>query len=144
MTSNLFDKSLNKMKYTENLPTAEQFFELFETTDWNTKYELSKEELYSALENSWYSISVFDKEQLIGFGRIICDGIVHALILDVIILPDRQSEGVGKKVMDKLVDRCKEHNIRDIQLFCAKDKVGFYNNLGFISRPENDPGMELK
>ena len=29
------------MNYTEKLPTAEQFFELFETTDWNTKYELT-------------------------------------------------------------------------------------------------------
>ena len=72
------------MKYSEKLPIAEHFFELFETTGWNTKYELTKEELYSALKNSWYSIFVFDKDDLIGFGRIICDGIVHALILPVL------------------------------------------------------------
>lgn len=50
------------MKYTEKLPKTEQFFELFKTTGWNTKYELTKEELFTALKNSWYSISVFDKE----------------------------------------------------------------------------------
>ena len=61
------------MKFTEELPTAEQFFELFETTGWNEKYELSKEDLFLALKNSWYSISVFENDQLIGFGRIICD-----------------------------------------------------------------------
>lgn len=131
------------MKYTEQLPKTEQFFELFETTDWNTKYELTKEELYSALKNSWYAISVFDKDNLIGFGRIICDGIVHALILDVIIHPDRQGEGIGKEVMDKLVSKCKKHKVRDIQLFCAKGKIGFYEKLGFESREDHSPGMQL-
>ncbi|MCK5171233.1 MAG: GNAT family N-acetyltransferase [Bacteroidales bacterium] len=126
------------MKYSEKLPTTEQFFDLFETTDWNTKYELTKEELFTALKNSWYSISVFDNEQLIGFGRIICDSIVHALILDVIIIPERQGEGIGKEIMEKLVSECKKHKIRDIQLFSAKDKAGFYEKLGFECRPEDD------
>jgi len=132
------------MKYTEKLPTAEQFFELFDTTGWNTKYELTNEELFAALKNSWYTISVFNNDQLIGFGRIICDGIFHALILDVIILPGRQGEGIGKEVMDKLVSKCKKHKIRDIQLFSAKDKTGFYEKLGFKSRTEHSPGMELE
>jgi ribosomal protein S18 acetylase RimI-like enzyme len=131
------------MKFSEKLPTAEQFFELFETTGWNEKYELSTEELYSALKNSWYSISVFDNNQLIGFGRIICDGIVHALILDVIILPERQGERIGKDVMDRLIAKCKKHKIRDIQLFSAKDKGKFYEKLGFKNRADNSPGMEM-
>ena len=132
------------MKYTEKLPTAEQFFELFETTGWNEKYELGKEELFTALKNSWYSVSVFENEQLIGFGRIICDGIVHALILDVIIHSERQGEGIGKNVMDKLISKCKEHKIRDIQLFSAKNKAGFYEKLGFKNRANNSPGMEME
>ena len=132
------------MNYTENLPTKDQFFELFITTGWNEKYKLNNEELYKALENSWYSISYFENEQLVGFGRIICDGIVHALILDVIIHPDFQGNEIGKNVMNKLVEKCKKHNIRDIQLFSAKDKAGFYEKLGFTYRPENAPGMELK
>jgi len=132
------------MNYTVKKPTPEQFFELFETTGWNSKYELSIDELYTALENSWYIISVFDNDNLIGFGRIICDGVVHALILDVIIHPERQGEGIGKEIMDKLVSKCKKHNIRDIQLFSAKDKAGFYQKLGFERRTEDSPGMQLE
>ena len=132
------------MKYSEKLPTPEQFFELFETTGWNTKYELTKEELFLALKNSWYTISVFDKDDLIGFGRIICDGIVHALLIDVIIHPDHQKKGIGKEIMDKLVAKCKKHKVRDIQLFCAKDQAGFYEKLGFESREDHSPGMQLE
>lgn len=132
------------MIFSEKLPDSDQFFDLFETTGWNTKYELTKDELFLALQNSWFTISVYDKDRLIGFGRIICDGIVHALILDVIIHPERQDEGIGKEVMDKLVEKCKKHKIRDIQLFCAKGKKGFYEKLGFEIRPDDGPGMQLE
>ena len=46
--------------------------------------------------------------------------------------------------MDRLVTKCKKHKIRDIQLFSAKNKAGFYEKLGFKSRAEHSPGMELK
>lgn len=132
------------MKMLEKLPAREPFFSLFETTGWNTKYELTIDELYAALKNSWYCISIYDQNNLVGFGRIICDGVVHALILDVIVLPERQGEGIGKEIMNKLILKCKKHNIRDIQLFCAKDKAGFYEKLGFERRDENAPGMQYK
>jgi len=132
------------MTFSKQLPSAETFFELFETTGWNTKYELTNDELYLALKNSWYTISVYEKEALIGFGRIICDGMVHALILDVIVLPEKQGKGIGRVIMDKLVTKCKQNKIRDIQLFCAKGKKGFYEKLGFEIRPEDGPGMQIE
>lgn len=132
------------MKYSEELPSSAQFYNLFETTGWNDNYELTPEELYTALKNSWYTISVFDNDQLVGFGRIICDGTVHALILDCIVHPDLQGKGIGKEVMNKLVAKCKKHKIRDIQLFSAKDKAGFYEKLDFEKRKKESPGMGLK
>ena len=33
---------------------------------------------------------------------------------------------------------------RDIQLFCAKGKAGFYERFGFLPRPQDAPGMEIK
>jgi N-acetylglutamate synthase-like GNAT family acetyltransferase len=132
------------MRFTEELPTAKEFFDLFETTGWNEKYQLNQDEYYIALQNSWYYISVYNHNELIGFGRIICDGVVHALILDVIVRPEKQGEGIGKNIMNKLVDQCKKHKVRDIQLFSATNKAGFYENLGFIRRKKAAPGMELE
>jgi ribosomal protein S18 acetylase RimI-like enzyme len=132
------------MNFSERLPSAKAFFDLFETTGWNDKYELSQEEYYVALQNSWYCISVYDNNQLVGFGRVICDGVVHALILDVIVHPDKQGKGIGKDIMDKLMAQCKKHKVRDIQLFSATDKAGFYEKLGFRKRKDVAPGMELE
>ncbi len=132
------------MIFSKKIPSSGQFFELFETTGWNAEYELNSDELFKALKNSWYCISVYDDQKLIGFGRILCDGIMHALILDVIVHPDKQNEGIGKEVMNRLMKKCKQHNIRDIQLFCAKGKKAFYEKLGFESRDDESPGMQLK
>ena len=134
----------HNFKYTEEVPETEKFMGLFLTTGWNDSYQLSEVELDRALKNSWYTYSVYDADQLIGFGRIICDGIVHALILDLIVLPEYQGEGIGKMILNKLVDKCKMHEVRDIQLFSAKGKEGFYKKSGFTQRPELSPGMELK
>jgi N-acetylglutamate synthase-like GNAT family acetyltransferase len=75
---------------------------------------------------------------------MICDGVVHALILDLIVHPDYQNKGLGKRILNKLVDKCRQHRIRDIQLFSVKGKAGFYHKCGFKERPEGAPGMEIK
>jgi hypothetical protein len=41
-----------------------------------------------------------------------------------------------------LIEKCKLHNIKDVQLFCAKGKRGFYEKLGFEARTDDGPGMQ--
>lgn len=123
------------------IPSAQQFWELFQSTGWNDKYQLSMDELHQALQVSWYAISVYDAGQLVAFGRIVSDGILHAMIYEMIILPAYQGRGIGKQVMERLLEQCKQAKIRDIQLFCARGKRGFYEKFGFAARPDNAPGM---
>jgi len=130
--------------YTTNLPDKDQYFKLFESTGWNKEYNLDKEQVFETLLNSWYMICAYKDDKLVGFGRIISDGIMHALILDMIILPEFQNNGIGSIILDKLKEKCILHNIRDIQLFSAKGKAGFYKKHGFTIRPEDAPGMEIK
>ncbi len=130
--------------YKHYIPEKEQFYKLFETTGWNKEYKLTMDELFRAIKNSWDMVSAYDNENLIGYGRIISDGVMHALILDMIVLPEYQKNGIGSSILDKLVDRCKQWEIRDIQLFCAKGQAEFYKKHSFSRRPENAPGMEIK
>jgi GNAT superfamily N-acetyltransferase len=70
--------------------------------------------------------------------------VLHALILDLIVYPGSQGKGLGGEILGRLVDQCREHRIRDIQLFSVKGKAGFYRKQGFRERPEGAPGMEVK
>jgi len=125
-------------------PDKTEFFRLFETTGWNEEYRLGPDRLYEAVLASWHTVSAYDGDRLAGFGRMICDGVVHALILDMIVLPRYQGKGIGTGILSRLVERCREASIRDIQLFSAKGKAGFYEKNGFSPRPENAPGMQIR
>lgn len=138
------DKNQETMEFREVLPAGDDYWKLFQTTGWNEAYNFSVDDLSKAIQGSWYCISVYDLTELIGFGRVISDGVHHAFIVDLIIHPDYQGEGVGKQLLNLLVDKCKELQIKDIQLFAAKDKSGFYERNGFEKRPDDSPGMQYK
>jgi ribosomal protein S18 acetylase RimI-like enzyme len=125
-------------------PPADQFWTLFQTTGWNEEYRLSRNELLKAVSQSWYCVGAYDLDKLVGFGRIVSDGILHAMIYDLIVLPSHQGCGIGTRILDMLIMKCREKEIRDIQLFCAQGKQRFYEKRGFISRPENAPGMDYR
>ena len=126
------------------LPSIDIFWPLFLSTGWNAEYALSQQELSSALCRSWYVVSAYEDERLVGFGRVVSDGILHAMIYDLIVEPGVQERGIGSQVLEKLVEKCLEANIRDIQLFSARGKAGFNEKRGFMSRPSDAPGMEYK
>ncbi len=130
--------------YTNSVPQPDAYYDLFESTGWNREYQLSPDELFSSLLSSWYMVSAYADDRLVGFGRILSDGILHALIVDLIVLPQYQGQGIGASLLDKLVAQCQAHGVRDIQLFCAKGKEGFYARYGFVARPADAPGMEYK
>jgi GNAT superfamily N-acetyltransferase len=130
------------ISYRETVPEREHFFELFQSTGWNKDYHLEAGEIHAALEHTWYSVSAYDDDRLVGYGRVLSDGKLHALIVEMIVLPSYRGRGIGSAILDKMMGRCKAHKIRDIQLFCAKGKVGFYERHGFFPRPEEAPGMQ--
>jgi GNAT superfamily N-acetyltransferase len=131
------------MTYDNQLPEKDQFFALFESTGWNKSYGLDAGQLYQALQASWYSVAAYDRENLVGFGRILSDGILHALIVEMIVLPSHQGKGIGSAILEMLVERCQSAGVRDIQLFCARGKAGFYERFNFVPRPLDAPGMGI-
>jgi GNAT superfamily N-acetyltransferase len=124
------------------IPASDPFWELFQTTGWNEKYQLSPENLVQALRSSWYVVSAYNEGRLVGFGRLVSDGVLHAMIYELIVLPVYQGQGIGGKILELLVEKCREAGVRDIQLFCARGKREFYEKRGFIARPDDAPGMQ--
>jgi ribosomal protein S18 acetylase RimI-like enzyme len=133
----------DSVEYYEKIPDEDAYWNLFKETGWNDYYSFTSSDLYEAISNSWYAISAFIGDNLIGFGRIISDGIHHAFIVDMIVSQAYQGKGIGKEILTRLINKCKKNNIRDIQLFAAEGKSGFYEKNGFAKRPSKAPGMQL-
>jgi ribosomal protein S18 acetylase RimI-like enzyme len=93
------------MTFKDSLPDIKDYWDLFQTTAWNTKYNFTQQDLETAIKNSWYSNSIYDLDKLIGFGRVISDGVHHALIVDLIIHPDYKNPRIGSNLLDRKLTR---------------------------------------
>lgn len=129
--------------YREKPPAPAAYHQLFETTGWNQTYRAGADALCKAISSSWYTLSAYDNNDLVGFGRVISDGVLYALICDLIVKPSYQGKGIGSTLLNKLIARCRTQQIRVIWLFAAKGKSSFYKNFGFVERPSDAPGMQM-
>jgi len=106
--------------------------------DWN---ELSKlyeiaplgikppEQLRTAFSNSMYTCFVREDGRLLGAGRAIADGVDCAYLCDIAVHPDTQGTGLGKRIVDKLLEMAQGH--KKIILYAAPGKEAFYRKFGF-------------
>lgn len=133
-----------KIDYRDKLPSVAAYSELFETTGWNNVYKAPPDALHQALQQSWYTVSAYDTGRLVGFGRVVSDGVLYAMIYDLIVIPSHRRRGIGSEILRSLVARCQEAGIREVQLFSAAGKSEFYQTRGFEDRPANAPGMRLR
>lgn len=73
----------------ENINNAEEFNYLYDEVQWGA-YDI--ETAKKLLKHTLYSISVYDDNKIIGYGRLIGDGIVFVFIRDVMVVPKYQSK----------------------------------------------------
>ena len=76
-----------------------------------------------------FRVFVRDDQRIIGAGRALADGSDCSYISDVALLPEYQGEGLGKAIVNKLIELSAEH--KKIILYCVPGKEGFYKSLGF-------------
>jgi ribosomal protein S18 acetylase RimI-like enzyme len=81
-----------------------------------------------AFEASHITVFVYEDSQLLGFGRALSDGEYQGAIYDVAVLPEAQGKGIGKIIMQTIVDRLPTCNLI---LYATPGMEGFYKKLGF-------------
>ena len=84
--------------------------------------------LREAFANSSICCFVFDGGELVGTGRALSDGVWHTLVVDVVLLPEYQGQGLGKAIMKFLADRSQSPKL---MLYSAPGKEGFYAKIGY-------------
>lgn len=90
-------------------------------------------EISKLLNNSGIKVSIYDKELCVGVGRCISDTTNLFLICDIMVLKSYQGKGIGKLIINSLIDKIKNINSSEkyIYVMSVKGKEGFYEKLGF-------------
>lgn len=89
--------------------------------------------LIAGIENSMEVITCWDKDVLVGLIRAVGDGHTILYIQDILVLKAYQRKGIGKSLMEKLLE--KHITERQVILLTEdkEDKKAFYESLGFQS-----------
>ena len=135
------------INYISKTPTPDEYNYLTNSVGWGIRDEKI---IQQALENTLYSLCVYDGDRLIGYGRIIGDKTIFLYIQDIIVIPEYQGKKIGTGIITELLKKVEEYkkvnpNIRTY-LGASKGKENFYEKFGFISRPNEElgAGMILK
>ena len=88
------------IKFFENKITPNEFNYLTDKVGWGTRNISIVQE---ALNNTLYSISVYDDDKIIGFGKIIGDKTIFLYIQDIMVIPKYQHKQIGTQIMNKLI-----------------------------------------
>jgi GNAT superfamily N-acetyltransferase len=132
-----------EIEYLAETPTADEFERLFRLSGWSEAMDIPADRLAETLPYAWYSVCARRGGEIVGTGMVLGDGVLHALIVDVIVTPDMRGRGIGTEIMNRLIAHCRKERVLQVQLFSARGKRGFYEKLGFVARPDDGPGMEL-
>jgi len=90
--------------------------------------ERNLDKIKKAFLKSYKVVTVWEEDKIIGAGRMISDGVCYGWIHDMAILPEYQKHGLGKRLMEELLN---ENENLLIGLTSAFGVEEFYYKLGF-------------
>ncbi len=95
-------------------------------------WERQEKDYSAALQGYWATVGGFDTTgTLLAWCAILSDGVRHAVLLDVIVHPSLQRQGVGKALVGKAITHIQEHGISIIHVDFEPETTVFYERCGF-------------
>ncbi|SHO46045.1 GNAT family N-acetyltransferase [Anaerocolumna xylanovorans] len=124
--------------------TVEDYNAVRKSVGWK---EIPSKQAKRGLSNTYYLTAAVIDGQTAGMARLISDGGYVAYIADVIVNPEYQGQGIGRMILNDIMDYIKNTLSQGEQvmviLVAAKGKEEFYEKFGFIKRPNEEYGAGM-
>ncbi len=83
-------------------------------------------DLRKCLANSDVVVSIWYKNEIVGFGRALSDGVYRGVLWDIVIDQNHQSKGFGTLILKNLLSSKKIKNTKKLYLMTTNKKL-FYS-----------------
>jgi ribosomal protein S18 acetylase RimI-like enzyme len=114
------------LSFSERKIKTSDVIRLYNDAGW---WEDRLEEVIEEMLNKELSVGAWEDDTLIGFARAVSDGKFRAYIEDVVIHSSYRKEGIGEKLVSKLLVELTHIDI--ISLFCEEHLIPFYEKNNF-------------
>ena len=115
---------------TGEVPEQAELVKLYNAVGWQA-YTQEPEQLLKGVRGSLFVATAYVAGELVGLARIVGDGYTIAYLQDILVNPDYQHRGIGKKLMEAVFapfNHCRQHVLitddEDVQR-------SFYESCGF-------------
>jgi ribosomal protein S18 acetylase RimI-like enzyme len=128
-----------EIKFVSSWP-EDEIVSLYKAGGW-WKESYDKSAIKSMIAGSFAFAVAVDKSsgKAMGMGRIISDGTSDAYIQDFIILPKYRRQGIGKQLLNFLLEHCVSKGIPWIGLIAEPGQESFYLPMGFKPMKDHTP-----
>jgi predicted GNAT family N-acyltransferase len=132
----------NSLRVEPGLPSVAEYIQLRDEAGWGL---MSDETATISLEGSLYGVCLHDQDTLVGFARLVGDGVLYFYISDVIVSSTHGGKGYGSLLMTALMDYIHAHAQpgATIALLSAPGLEPFYSQFGFTPCPNKIFGQGL-
>ena len=113
----------------------EQLINLYQQCWWAK--DRNVEDVEVMLSNSLIIGILSSSNSLIGFARILTDGVFKALIFDVIVDEKYRGNGIGEMLINAIVSHPKIMKVKHFELYCKDEMIPFYQKWGFTTKLSN-------
>lgn len=112
---------------------VDRLHELYAREWWTSGRTLA--DVRAMLSGSSYVYAFQDEESgdLVGFARVLTDGVFKAFIFDVIVDPAHRARGLGRKIMRTILGDPRLSRVKHFELYCLPDLERYYERFGFSS-----------
>ncbi|PZO22255.1 MAG: GNAT family N-acetyltransferase [Leptolyngbya foveolarum] len=120
-----------EIKYSHSTDNVDwgQVSNLFRTVSWSHR---DPDALRRAFSRSTHVRFALCKEKIVACGRTIDDGEFYAMVVDLVVSPEFQGEGIGRKILCELKDASESFIFTT--LISAVGKEPFYQKQGWLKQ----------
>ena len=111
---------------------ADELWRLFQDEWWTRGRSLDEVRRMLAGTDLVFALAGDDGE-LAAFARVLTDGVLKALVLDVVVAPRWRDGGLGRRLMDAVLAHPELAGVRHFELYCPSEMAPFYEQWGFTA-----------
>lgn len=109
----------------------DELHDLFESEWWTEGRD--RTDIKTMLDHSDEVVGLRDSDtgELVAFARVLTDYVYRAFVFDVIVEESRRGSGLGRRIMDAIVEHPSLSEVERLELYCSEDQTSFYEQWGF-------------
>ena len=123
------------LEYKQEIPVMTDLLALYSSVGW-TNYTNNPTMLEEAVKASLWQLAVYDKEELVAYIRLVGDRHSVLLVQDLLVRPDYQRQGIGKKLLEEALATFPNVYQRLLVTERSEKNLSFYQSLGFVELSE--------